>query len=119
MASITLIVGRSWVQHLDSTFERFGLVDTKVERFTTRPELGRLYDDTLLWNVENYSYNFLDRSSEAKNTVNTGQGAHARQLVAEAYKESVQGAHVRADFVVVVGRKVWSLHVLKKLRCGL
>ena len=102
MPGIMLIVDRSWVQTLDSTFQRFGLADTKVDRFTTRPELGRLYDDTLLWTVEDYSYNFLDRSPEAKRT---GQGVYARQLVAQAYKESIQGAYVRADFVVVVGRK--------------
>ena len=96
------MVNRSWIQNLDSTFERFGLVGTKVERFTTRPELGRLYDDTLLWIVEDYSYNFLDRSPQAKNT---GKGVFARQLVAEGYEESIQGAHVRANFVIVVGRK--------------
>ena len=93
----------SWVQHLDSTFERFGLVNVKLERFTTRPELGRLYDDTLFWTVEDYSYNFLDRAPEAKAT---GKGVHARQLVAQAYEESIRGAYIRADFVVVVGRKV-------------
>lgn len=90
------------MKRLDSTFQHFGLVDTKVERFTTRPEFGRLHDDTLFWTVEDYSYNFLDTNPETKDT---GQSAHARSLVAEAYKESVSGTYVRSDFVVAVGRK--------------
>jgi len=73
----------SWVKHLDSTFEHFGLVDTKVERFTTRPEFGRMHDDTLFWTVEDYSYNFLDKVPQTKEK---DESTYARELVAEAYR---------------------------------
>ncbi len=88
-------------------FEHFDLVDVKFERFTTRPEFGRMHDDTLFWTVEDYTYNFLDKAPETKGT---GESTHARGLVAEAYKESVNGAYVRSDFVVVLGCKNRSLH---------
>ena len=92
----------SWVKELPTTFERLGLVNARSDRFTTRPEFGRLHDDTLFWTVEDFSHNTLDRRPETRYT---GKGQRARDLVAKAYEDSVKGAFVRSDFVVVIGQK--------------
>lgn len=66
-----------------------------------------MHDDTLFWTVEDYSYNFLDKVPQTKGK---DESTYARELAAEAYRESVNGAYVRSDFVVVLGRKSRSLH---------
>ena len=82
--------------------QQLGLVATRLDRFTTRPEFGRLHDDIMFWTCEDFSINTLDRRA---GTEGRERGAKLRRLVSKAYEDSVSGASIISTFVVAVGRK--------------